>query len=604
MPKQKICFIVSTAFTAHAFLAGHIEALSEEHEVYLAGNFSEEDMPVLSRLKIAGYMSIPVHRKIKPVQDVRAVIKLAKYFRQMKFSAIHSVTPKAGLAAAAAGRLAGVPNRIHIFTGQVWHTKKGIFRFILKTIDRLIAALSTNILVDGSSQREFLASEKVIKKENSLVFGKGSISGVDLRAFRPKENLRSEIRKSMSIPEEKIVFLFLGRLNRDKGIPELIEAFRRLKEKDPRVFLLLAGYDEEDLAALARERLSPGDFYFYGPTAKPQELYQACDIFCLPSHREGFGSSVIEASACAKAVIASDTYGLMDAMIDNATGLRHKAGDAESLFRKMKQLSEDDELRTRLGEKGEKYVRENFSSEIITGYWKSFYGELLKSEVSFKNYRSAYRRLIKPAADFIFSLLLMALMLPVFAVTILLLLIFNEGKVFFLQTRPGLNGSPFRIIKFRTMNERKDEKGDLLPDEKRLTPVGKMIRKLSIDEIPQLFNVIKGDMSLIGPRPLLPEYLPLYSSSQKRRHEVKPGITGWAQVNGRNQVSWEKKFNMDIYYVDNINFSLDLKIAVLTIIKIIKREGVSSATSQTMEKFSGSGLLKVSAGAQEIKICS
>ncbi|MCU7492027.1 MAG: lipid carrier--UDP-N-acetylgalactosaminyltransferase [Ignavibacteria bacterium] len=270
----------------------------------------------------------------------------------------------------------------------------------------------------------------------------------------------------------------------------------------------------------------------------------------------------------------------------------------------MKQLSEDDELRIRLGEKGEKYVRENFSSEIITGYWKSFYGELLKSEVSFKNYRSAYRRLIKPAADFIFSLLLMALMLPVFAVTILLLLIFNEGKVFFLQTRPGLNGSPFRIIKFRTMNERKDEKGDLLPDEKRLIPVGKMIRKLSIDEIPQLFNVIKGDMSLIGPRPLLPEYLPLYSSSQKRRHEVKPGITGWAQVNGRNQVSWEKKFNMDIYYVDNINFSLDLKIAVLTIIKIIKREGVSSATSQTMEKFSGSGLLKVSAGAQEIKICS
>lgn len=596
MPKQKICFIVSTAFTAHAFLVRHIEALSEEYDVYLAGNFTEDDMPVISRLKIKGFMGIPLHRKIKLAEDLKAVFRLAKYFRQMNFSAVHSITPKAGLAAAAAGRIAGVPNRIHIFTGQVWHTKKGIFRKLLKLIDRLIAALSTSILVDGFSQREYLVMERVIKKENSLVFGKGSISGVDLRAFRPDEVLRKEIRKSLNIPEGKIVFLFLGRLNRDKGIPELVEAFRRLRERNTRVFLLLAGFDEEQIIPYVRERLSPEDFYFYGPSEKPQDLYQACDVFCLPSHREGFGSSVIEASACSKAVIASDTYGLMDAVIDNETGLRHKAGDIDSLFKKMNQLAENDELRNILGKNGLEYVRENFSSEIITGHWTRFYGELLNREVYFKNYKIEYGRFIKPKADFILSLLLLVLMLPVIALTILLLLLFNGGKVFFFQKRPGLNGIPFNIIKFRTMNDRKDENGVFLPDAQRLTRIGKIIRKLSIDEIPQLLNVIRGDMSLIGPRPLLTEYLPLYNSFQKRRHEVRPGITGWAQVNGRNQVSWEKKFDMDVYYVDNISLSLDLKIALLTVIKIIKREGVSSATSQTMEKYSGSGMLNISAG--------
>ncbi|HEX2868275.1 MAG TPA: sugar transferase [Ignavibacteriales bacterium] len=598
MPKQKVCFVVSTAFTAHAFLKGHIEALSEEHEVYLAGNFSRADMPIINGLKIYGFMSIPVNRKIKPAQDVKAIIKLAEYFRKMKFSAVHSVTPKPGLASALAGRLAGVPKRIHIFTGQVWHTRKGLFRGLLKTIDRLTASLSTDVLVDGCSQREYLINEGVIKKEYSQVFGKGSISGVDLRSFKPDADLRSEIRKSLNIPDEKIVFLFLGRMNRDKGIVELIEAFRRLREINPSVFLLLAGFDEESLVPYAAERLSSDDFYFYGPTQKPHELYQACDVFCLPSHREGFGSSVIEASASAKAVIASDTYGLMDALIDNETGLRHKTGDVDSLFGKMRRLAENKELRVMLGEKGLKYVKENFSSEIITAHWLRFYRELLRNTAPRKNYINVYQKLIKPLGDFILSLLLLVLTLPLTAFTGLLLMIFNGGKIFFIQNRPGLNGIPFRIIKFRTMNDRRNENGVLLPDEERLTAVGKIIRKLSIDELPQLLNVIRGDMSLIGPRPLLTEYMPFYDSFQKRRHEVKPGITGWAQVNGRNRISWESKFQMDVFYVDNAGFRLDMKIAFMTLIKILKREGISSSTSSTMEKFSGSRAFNISAGAQ------
>lgn len=163
----------------------------------------------------------------------------------------------------------------------------------------------------------------------------------------------------------------------------------------------------------------------------------------------------------------------------------------------------------------------------------------------------------------------------------------NDGKPFFFQRRPGLGGKIFSIIKFKTMNDRKGPDGELLPDEIRLTPLGKIVRKTSLDEIPQLFNVLKGDMSLIGPRPLLEEYLSLYNDRQKRRHELRPGITGWAQVNGRNTVNWPQRFEMDVWYVENASLALDLKILWLTVQKVIKSEGVNSATSATMEKFRG-----------------
>lgn len=162
-----------------------------------------------------------------------------------------------------------------------------------------------------------------------------------------------------------------------------------------------------------------------------------------------------------------------------------------------------------------------------------------------------------------------------------------SGKSFFLQPRPGKQGKIFRIIKFKTMNDRKDKDGNLLPDAERLTGIGQWIRTTSLDEIPQLLNVVKGDMSLVGPRPLLPDYLPLYNEQQKRRHEVRPGITGWAQVHGRNTISWEKKFDLDVWYVDHLSLRVDLKILFLTIKKVCVREGISSDTSVTMEPFTG-----------------
>ncbi|WP_172914436.1 sugar transferase [Capnocytophaga canis] len=198
-----------------------------------------------------------------------------------------------------------------------------------------------------------------------------------------------------------------------------------------------------------------------------------------------------------------------------------------------------------------------------------------------------YKTFIKPFLDFILALIGFLLLSPVFIIVTIGLFFANQGKPFFFQLRPGKDGKIFKIIKFKTMNDKKDEHGNLLPDADRLTKVGSFVRKTSLDEIPQLLNVIKGDMSLIGPRPLLPSYLTLYNDFQRRRNEVKPGITGWAQVNGRNSISWEKKFEYDVWYVDHISFALDFKILWLTVLKVLKSEGINEQGQATSEEFKG-----------------
>lgn len=198
-----------------------------------------------------------------------------------------------------------------------------------------------------------------------------------------------------------------------------------------------------------------------------------------------------------------------------------------------------------------------------------------------------YKSFFKRFADCIAASFGLLILSPILLIAALGLYFANQGKPFFFQLRPGINGVIFKIVKFKTMNDKKDASGNLLPDEQRLTIIGKFVRKTSLDELPQLWNVIQGDMSLVGPRPLLPEYLPLYDKNQRRRHEVKPGITGWAQVNGRNAISWQQKFKYDVWYVDNFNWVLDCKILFLTLKKVFYREGINSQGQVTTEAFKG-----------------
>ena len=198
-----------------------------------------------------------------------------------------------------------------------------------------------------------------------------------------------------------------------------------------------------------------------------------------------------------------------------------------------------------------------------------------------------YKTYLKRLLDVILSFLGLLVLSPILLLIILLLAIANNGKPFFFQMRPGLKGHLFKIIKFKTMNDKKDSNGKLLNDSLRLTKIGNFVRKTSLDEIPQLINVLKGDMSLIGPRPLLPEYLPLYNDEQKKRHNVRPGITGWAQVNGRNTINWQQKFEYDVWYVQHLSFKLDVKIIIQTFQKVLKSEGIYASSTIVMNRFKG-----------------
>ena len=198
-----------------------------------------------------------------------------------------------------------------------------------------------------------------------------------------------------------------------------------------------------------------------------------------------------------------------------------------------------------------------------------------------------YKHFFKRVFDFFIALIGLIVLSPIFIGVTIGLYFANQGKPFFFQARPGLNEKIFKIIKFKTMNDKKDKEGNLLSDAERLTSIGAFVRKTSLDELPQLINVLKGDMAIIGPRPLLPQYLPLYNETQKRRHNVRPGITGWAQVNGRNAISWTKKFELDVWYVDHLSFATDVKVFFTTFKKVFKSEGISQAGQATMEVFNG-----------------
>ena len=324
--------------------------------------------------------TIPIKREINIIADILVLFRLFYIFRRENYVLVHSVSPKAGLLGMISARLAFVPHRIHTFTGQVWITSKGLKRWLLKFLDKLIYLCSSMILVDSSSQREFLIEQNVVRRKFSKVLGQGSISGVDLNRFRPNLKMRNLIRKEMDVSDSSVVILYLGRLKRDKGLIELAKAYTLIAEQVPNISLIIVGPDEENMLSelnglLIKHIKSVRIKTYY--TSEAEAFMQAADIFCLPSYREGFGSVIIEAAACGIPSVASKIYGLTDAVDDFSTGLLVEPGNTEELSNALLLLVKDEKLRRAMGVSAQKRVAPLFSQEHITNLLLGFYNELL-----------------------------------------------------------------------------------------------------------------------------------------------------------------------------------------------------------------------------------
>ena len=581
---ERICMVVTTEATVRAFLAPHLRALQSEYAVTVITNSTNPRL--LDHIGVQGTLvTMPFERRIAPWSDLTALWRLYRVLRAGRFSIVQSMTPKAGLLAMLAARAAGVPVRIHTFTGQVWATRSGFVRAILKSIDRLIARLATATLADSASQREFLIGEMVAAPSEISVLANGSVSGVDTTRFKPDDETRRRIRGQLSVPLTDIMLLFVGRLTPDKGVLDLASAFATIAEERSDVRLVVAGPDESSLRARIAStcaqhaaRLHLLDF-----TERPEGIMASADVLCLPSYREGFGSVVIEAAACGVPAVASRIYGVVDAVDDGVTGLLHQPHDVAGLTEVLRRLTADAALRQELGRAARRRAVSRFAEQGLTSALSSFYARLLDAPGLPGWYQASGKR----ALDVLAAALGLLLLSPLYVVLAVLVRVTLGGPVLFRQRRPGLHGRPFTLVKFRSMTDRYDERGALLPDEQRLSGFGRFLRASSLDELPELWNVLVGDMSLVGPRPLLMQYLARYSPRQARRHNVKPGMTGLAQVHGRNALPWAERFELDVHYVRNLSFGMDFTILVRTVFHVAAGRGISQPDHSTAEEFKG-----------------
>jgi glycosyltransferase involved in cell wall biosynthesis len=363
--KRKICFITAAPATIDAFLHQHIVTLAEDHDVTVVTDLSGTKLALPDNI---AQKDISIPRQISILSDLKALVKLISFISRADFDAVISVTPKAGLLSMLSAFFCRVPVRLHWFTGQVWATRKGFIRKLLKACDLITARSASHLLADSDTQRQFLLAEGIAPSAKLKIIHKGSISGVDLSRFAINQEARVDVRSSLGISDKILLFLFLGRLNRDKGVPELVEAFSSLAEELPNIRLAIVGPDEQDLMPeleiLAKQQLSK--IYFQGFTDKPENFFAAADVFVLPSHREGFGTSVIEAAALGVPCIGSRIYGLEDAIDDGVTGVLYPCGKVDDLKRAMQEMALSDADRLQMGEAAKQRVEKDFDAVVIT----------------------------------------------------------------------------------------------------------------------------------------------------------------------------------------------------------------------------------------------
>ena len=535
-----------------------------------------------------------MEREISLTRDLRALWQLCRTLFKLRPTIVDASTPKAGLLTGIAALVTRVPCRVYTLRGLRLETAHGFKRSLLWIAERVACACSHRVICVSPSLRARAISLGLVSANKAIVLANGS-GGVDLRRFSPSFRSSAEtaaLRHDLGIPEGVPVLGFVGRFVKDKGIRELIEAFHYLRRSYPELRLLLVGdfEDGDPVESEVRSYIeSDSSIIRPGFVSNAAPYYALMDVLALPTHREGFPGVPLEAQASGVPVVTTTATGAIDSVIDGTTGILVPVGDAYALGSAIHKLISDPGLRSQMGAAGRARMEKDFRPEVIWEELSSTYRNLAieKNQIQPATTSKANLTPIKRAFDLILASIALVLLSPILVVVAALVAIFLGSPIFFRQKRAGFLGVPFECLKFRTMTDARDENGNLLPDADRITALGRFLRSTSLDELPELINVIRGEMSLVGPRPLLERYLERYSEQQMRRHDVLPGITGWAQINGRNTSSWDDKFACDLWYVEHHNLWLDIKILFLTIWKIARRDGISQPGHATMPEFMG-----------------
>ncbi len=592
--KPRVVIVTTAPKTLQFFFVSQIRFLmAAGFDVHTISSPGIELDEFRSQLPVQAH-EVRMERSITPLADLAAVLRLVRKFIALRPAIVHTHTPKAGLLGMIAATFARVPVRIYTMNGLRFSTCRGLKRALMIAAEKLAGSLAPDVFCVSRSVRQEAILAGVCRADKVRTLGNGGSHGIDPRTFDPdrrNSSDRQRVRAQYGLPASAVVLGYIGRVVRDKGMHELLEAWRLLQNDFQNLWLLICGpLEAEDplapdvLAALKAD----GRIRMTAETVKDiPAVYAAIDIFVLPSYREGLPNVALEAQAMRVPIVATRISGTVDAVKNGTTGVLVEVRNPVALAGALRPLIEDGKRRLELGLAGRAFVGQYFLEDRLSELLAAEYRTLVARR-SNPGRSSKAGRLIKRTTDIAFASLGLIVGCPLLLAIAVTVRASMRSTVLFRQTRTGLDGRLFRLYKFRTMTDARTRDGGTLPDQQRLTAVGRFLRRASLDELPQLWNVLRGDMSLVGPRPLLPEYLPLYNPRQRRRQEVKPGITGWAQVNGRNTLSWEEKFERDVWYVDNQSFALDLRILWLTVKQMLARDGVSHPGHATMPNFTGS----------------
>jgi lipopolysaccharide/colanic/teichoic acid biosynthesis glycosyltransferase/glycosyltransferase involved in cell wall biosynthesis len=591
---MKSVLIGVTADVSLAFYKGHKRALmaADLEAVFLSapGAFSRQ----FALSETATVHEVPMSREPSLLADLLSLLRLIGVIRRVRPVLTNFGTPKAGLLGNLAAFICRVPRRVYTLHGLRLETVQGWRRPFFTLLEKIACGCAHKVICVSPSLRERAIELGLVSPEKAVVPLKGTLNGIEVESFAPSPaNIaRAErLGPMLGLARKAPVIGYVGRFTRDKGIRELFEAYIELRRQHPQLRLLLVGdYEQADPVPLNVRAAIDDDpgILCTGFVEDASPYYHLMDVVVLPTYREGFSQVSIEAQASGVPIIVTRATGIVDSLLDGRTGLVVPIGDVSALVNATGSLLDDPLKRAAMGIAGQKWVSREFDGEKVRAAIVTEYQQMLKgasAQGGFRAAQSGWRYAVKRALDLIIVGMFLPLILPLLIIIAVLIRISIGGPVLFRQLRPGRYGLPFTLMKFRTMNDDRDAAGQLLPDAQRLTRFGRFLRSTSLDELPELWNVVTGDMALVGPRPLLMQYLERYSNEQARRHDVLPGITGWAQINGRNAISWEKKFALDTCYVDHWSLALDLRILLATLMYALRREGISQAGHATMPEF-------------------